>query len=59
MKHLRYGEFHTVKVWNECFLQTHQILKKIEIERESVTKRARMYFLRKRIGKRATKVEEK
>ena len=34
-------------------------IEKIEIERESVTKRARMYFLRQRIGKRATKVEEK
>lgn len=34
-------------------------IKKIEIERESVTKRARMYFLRQRIGKKATKVEEK
>ena len=34
-------------------------IKNIEIERESVTKRARMYFLRQRIGKRATKVEEK
>jgi len=34
-------------------------IKNIEIERESVTKRARMYFLRQRIGKKATKVEEK
>ena len=34
-------------------------IEKIEIERESVTKRARMYFLRQRIGKRATKVDEK
>ena len=34
-------------------------IEKIEIERESVTKRARMYFLRQRIGKKATKVEEK
>ena len=34
-------------------------IEKIEIERESVTKRARMYFLRERIGKKATKVDEK
>ena len=34
-------------------------IRNIEIERESVTKRARMYFLRQRIGKKATKVEEK
>jgi large subunit ribosomal protein L19 len=34
-------------------------IEKIEIERESVTKRARMYFLRQRIGKKATKVDEK
>ena len=34
-------------------------IEKIEIDRESVTKRARMYFLRQRIGKRATKVDEK
>ncbi len=34
-------------------------IEKIEIERESVTKRARMYFLRQRIGKRATKVDQK
>ena len=34
-------------------------IEKIEIERESVTKRARMYYLRQRIGKRATKVDEK
>lgn len=34
-------------------------IEKIEIERESVTKRARMYYLRDRIGKKATKVTER
>ena len=34
-------------------------IEKIEVERESVTKRARMYFLRQRIGKKATKVDER
>ena len=32
---------------------------KIEVERESVTMRARMYYLRKRVGKQAVKVKEK
>ena len=34
-------------------------IEKIEIDRKSVTKRARMYFLRQRVGKKATKIEEK
>lgn len=34
-------------------------IEKIEVDRESVTMRARMYYLRGRIGKRATKVKEK
>lgn len=32
---------------------------KIEVDRESVTMRARMYYLRDRIGKAANKVKEK
>ncbi|MBC2593375.1 50S ribosomal protein L19 [Ruficoccus amylovorans] len=32
---------------------------KIEVDRESVTMRARMYYLRGRIGKQANKVKEK
>ena len=31
MKHLRYGEFPTVKVCKESFLQTHQIFKKLKL----------------------------
>ena len=31
---------------------------KIEVDRESVTMRARMYYLRKRVGKEASKVKE-
>ncbi|MGC9452003.1 MAG: 50S ribosomal protein L19 [Oceanipulchritudo sp.] len=34
-------------------------IEKIEIDRESVTMRARMYYLRDRIGKAANKVKEK
>lgn len=34
-------------------------IEKIEIDRESVTMRARMYYLRGRIGKQANKVKEK
>ncbi|WOO41515.1 50S ribosomal protein L19 [Rubellicoccus peritrichatus] len=34
-------------------------IEKVEVDRESVTMRARMYYLRDRIGKRATKVKEK
>ena len=34
-------------------------IEKIEIDRKSVPKRARMYFLRQRVGKKATKIEEK
>ena len=34
-------------------------IEKIEIDRESVTLRARMYYLRDRIGKKASKVKEK
>ena len=32
---------------------------KIEVDRESITMRARMYYLRDRVGKEATKVKEK
>lgn len=32
---------------------------KVEVDRESVTMRARMYYLRNRIGKEANKVKEK
>lgn len=34
-------------------------IEKIEVDRESVTMRARMYYLRDRIGKQANKVKEK
>lgn len=34
-------------------------IEKIEVDRESVTMRARMYYLRERIGKAANKVKEK
>lgn len=34
-------------------------LEKIEVDRESVTMRARMYYMRERIGKRASLVKEK
>ena len=32
---------------------------KIEVDRESVTRRARLYYIRDRIGKEATKVRER
>ncbi len=35
------------------------LIDKIEVDRESVTMRARMYYLRDRVGKEATKVKEK
>jgi large subunit ribosomal protein L19 len=35
------------------------LIDKIEIDRESITMRARMYYLRDRVGKEATKVKEK
>lgn len=34
-------------------------IEKIEVDRESVTMRARLYYLRDRVGKAATKVKEK
>lgn len=34
-------------------------IEKIEVDRESVTMRARLYYLRDRVGKQATKVKEK
>ncbi|MBS1485754.1 MAG: 50S ribosomal protein L19, partial [Opitutales bacterium] len=34
-------------------------IEKIEVERESVPMKARLYYLRDRIGKEATKVKEK
>ena len=34
-------------------------IEKIEVDRESVTMRARMYYMRDRIGKAANKVKEK
>ena len=35
------------------------LIDKVEIDRESITMRARMYYLRDRIGKEANKVKEK
>ena len=35
------------------------VIEKVEIDRESVTMRARMYYLRDRIGKAANQVKEK
>ena len=35
------------------------LIDKVEVDRESVTMRARMYYLRDRIGKEANKVKEK
>ncbi len=34
-------------------------IEKIEVDRESVTMKARMYYMRDRVGKRATLVKEK
>ncbi|MEM9227443.1 MAG: 50S ribosomal protein L19 [Verrucomicrobiota bacterium] len=34
-------------------------IEKVEVDRESITLRARMYYLRGRIGKQANKVKEK
>ncbi|MGF1531478.1 MAG: 50S ribosomal protein L19 [Puniceicoccaceae bacterium] len=34
-------------------------IEKIEVDRESITMRARMYYMRERIGKRATLVKER
>ncbi len=34
-------------------------IEKVEVDRESVTMKARMYYLRERIGNRASKVKEK
>ena len=34
-------------------------IEKVEVDRESVTMRARMYYMRERIGKAANKVKEK
>ena len=35
------------------------LVQQVEVDRESVTRRARMYYLRERVGKEATKVNEK
>ena len=35
------------------------LVQKVEVDRESITRRARMYYLRDRVGKEATKVTEK
>jgi len=35
------------------------LIDKIDVDRESITMRARMYYLRDRVGKEATKVKEK
>ena len=35
------------------------LIDKIEVDRESITMRARMYYLRDRVGKEASKVKEK
>ena len=34
-------------------------IEKIEVDRESITMRARMYYMRSRVGKQANKVKEK
>ena len=34
-------------------------IEKVEVDRESITMRARMYYLRNRVGKAATKVKER
>jgi large subunit ribosomal protein L19 len=34
-------------------------IEKVEVDRESITMRARMYYMRDRVGKRANKVKEK
>ena len=44
----------------ECVYPVHSPnIDKIEVDRESITMRARMYYLRDRIGKAATKVKER
>ena len=35
------------------------VIEKVEIDRESITMRARMYYMRDRIGKAANQVKEK
>ncbi len=35
------------------------LVQKVEVDRESITRRARMYYLRDRVGKEASKVTEK
>ena len=35
------------------------LIDKVEVDRESITMRARMYYLRDRVGKEAVKVKEK
>lgn len=35
------------------------LIEKVDIDRESITMRSRMYYLRDRVGKEATKVKEK
>ncbi|MBH54549.1 MAG: 50S ribosomal protein L19 [Opitutaceae bacterium] len=35
------------------------IIEKIEVDRESITRRARLYYIRDRVGKEATKVKER
>ncbi|MDX2110753.1 MAG: 50S ribosomal protein L19 [Verrucomicrobiota bacterium] len=35
------------------------LIEKVEVDRESITMKARLYYLRKRIGKKANKVREK
>jgi len=35
------------------------MIEKIEVDRESVVMRARMYYMRERVGKKANKVKEK
>lgn len=34
-------------------------IEKVEVDRESITMRARMYYMRERVGKQANKVQEK
>ena len=43
----------------ESFSVHSPVIEKIEIDRESITMRARMYYMRDRTGKAANQVKEK
>ena len=58
------GESFTVrriasKLVSKEFSVHSPLIDKVEVDRESITMRARMYYLRDRIGKEANKVKEK